>query len=401
VPDPACPGAAYGPLGNAEDAWFKVTVPANGEVTFDTDDQVLTDLGMAIYEGPNCSDLTYVTCDDNSSGNGPQLPFISLTGRFPGETLWIRIWEEGNNAEGTFDLCAYRSDYEMDDVNGNSISDCTGKLFDSGGSGSDYTANEYYTLLINPPGMTSITLEFITFQVEAHASCGWDYLAIYNGTSTSDPLLDKFCDTGNPPDMTPSVEEYDCSSLFIVWYSDNDQQRDGFEMNWQANIDVNAYVSQEIACNGDNDGEITAISSGGAPITYSWTPDSETTQTITNKIPGLYTVDVDANGCIGSDNVTLTQPDVLSVSHTSLDPTCSGDCDGQTTANPIGGTGTISYSWVFSYSKIAFIDDPVAPNTINDGAGLMSFPLLVSDLNITYELDSVCVDIDHYLNTIQ
>ena len=47
------------------DVWFSVVVPASGSILIDTDDGVLTDGGMALYTGPNCSTLSLLTCDDD------------------------------------------------------------------------------------------------------------------------------------------------------------------------------------------------------------------------------------------------------------------------------------------------------------------------------------------------
>ncbi len=87
------------------DVWFSVTVPASGNVTFATDYSLtvgLTDVGMAIYSGI-CGALTMIECDDDD-GNGA-MSSISATGLTPGATIFVRIWEYGNNETGTFDLC--------------------------------------------------------------------------------------------------------------------------------------------------------------------------------------------------------------------------------------------------------------------------------------------------------
>ena len=97
VPAPGC--ANY--LGG--DVWFKVTVPAGGGLTFDTQTGVITDGGMAIYSG-TCTNLTLLACDDDASTNGA-MPKITLGGLTPGNTLWISVWEYGNNNNGTFGLC--------------------------------------------------------------------------------------------------------------------------------------------------------------------------------------------------------------------------------------------------------------------------------------------------------
>ena len=97
VPAPGC--ASY----NGGDVWFKIVVPCSGSVVIDTDDGVITDGGMAIYSG-SCGSLTLIECDDDDSQNGA-MPRISRTGLTVGDTIWIRVWEYGNNNPGTFGIC--------------------------------------------------------------------------------------------------------------------------------------------------------------------------------------------------------------------------------------------------------------------------------------------------------
>lgn len=99
VPAPSC--ANY--LGG--DVWFQVIVPANGIVIIDTDDNVITDGGMAAYTG-TCGSLTQLSCNDDSSPSNILMPYLNLTGLTPGSTLFIRFWEYGNDVSGTFSICA-------------------------------------------------------------------------------------------------------------------------------------------------------------------------------------------------------------------------------------------------------------------------------------------------------
>lgn len=98
VPAPGC--ASY----SGGDVWFKVVVPCTGRLDLDANTGVITDGGMAIYRG-TCSSLTLIECDDDDSQNG-LMPKISRTGLTPGDTIWIRFWEFGNDNNGTFSLCA-------------------------------------------------------------------------------------------------------------------------------------------------------------------------------------------------------------------------------------------------------------------------------------------------------
>jgi hypothetical protein len=97
VPAPGCAGYGGG------DVWFTATVPASGQLNIDTQTGVMLDGGMAVYTG-SCASLSLLSCDDNNSPNG-NMPALNLTGLTPGATIWIRIWENGNNNNGTFGIC--------------------------------------------------------------------------------------------------------------------------------------------------------------------------------------------------------------------------------------------------------------------------------------------------------
>lgn len=100
-PTPPTPGCANYQGG---DVWFTLIVPANGSVEIDANIIDFTDGGMAAYSG-TCSSLSLIECDDDDSPNG-LMPFLSLTGLIPGETIFIRFWEYGNNDSGQFEICA-------------------------------------------------------------------------------------------------------------------------------------------------------------------------------------------------------------------------------------------------------------------------------------------------------
>ncbi|PLX02325.1 MAG: hypothetical protein C0594_12055, partial [Marinilabiliales bacterium] len=95
------------------------------------------------------------------------------------------------------------------------------------------------------------------------------------------------------------------------------------------------------------DGSATANINGGvAPYSYEWTIVDDSTATANLLCDGNYSVMVtDANGCTISESVEITEPPFISVVTNVINTTCSGDCNGQITAIPSGGTGTFDYTW--------------------------------------------------------
>ncbi|MBK6526837.1 MAG: N-acetylmuramoyl-L-alanine amidase [Crocinitomicaceae bacterium] len=67
-----------------------------------------------------------------------------------------------------------------------SYTSSTGTLYDSGGAAGNYQNDERKFYLIQPAGAATIPLSFLSFNLENN----WDYLYIYNGSTTSAPLLE-------------------------------------------------------------------------------------------------------------------------------------------------------------------------------------------------------------------
>lgn len=100
---PTDPSCTFGYSGG--DTWYSVVVPASGNITFATDyaaPATITDNGIAVYSGA-CGSLTEIGCDDDG-GNG-LMASLSLSGLTPGATLYVRVWEYGNDVSGTFTMC--------------------------------------------------------------------------------------------------------------------------------------------------------------------------------------------------------------------------------------------------------------------------------------------------------
>lgn len=105
-------------------------------------------------------------------------------------------------------------------------------------------------------------------------------------------------------------------------------------------------TSVDVLCNGQNNGSINVTTSGGTPpYSFSWS-SGQTTEDISNIIAGSYDITVtDNNNCTLTSTYTVNQPGVLLSPITAVDALCNGQCNGQLTANPTGGTPPYTYIW--------------------------------------------------------
>ena len=108
--------------------------------------------------------------------------------------------------------------------------------------------------------------------------------------------------------------------------------------------------AQDPLCNGNANGSITIIPSGGTlAYAYSWTPApalGQTTATAINLDANTYVVTVtDANGCVATQTVTLVNPTSLTISSTSVNSSCNTIPDGSIDVTVGGGTLPYAYQW--------------------------------------------------------
>jgi len=108
-------------------------------------------------------------------------------------------------------------------------------------------------------------------------------------------------------------------------------------------------ASTNLVCNGVCDGAASVSVSGGtSPLTYLWSDaNNQSTTTATGLCALNYNIKVtDANGCVSTASINLSEPPALNISITdSTNVLCNGVCDGTATVSVVGGTGAYTYAW--------------------------------------------------------
>lgn len=251
VPAPGC--ASY----NGADVWFSAVVPANGQLTFDTNTGVITDGGMALYTATACNGtFTLVECDDDDSANG-LMPYIIRTGLTPGSTVYIRVWEYGGDNNGTFSICAQSPPPP--------VPACGTTVTDPGGAG-NYSNNTTFIATYCPAiAGDVVTINFSTFATEL----AWDFVYIHNGPSIGAPIIGTY--SGNT--LPPAITSTDLSGCLTLRFTSD---ASGVAAGWVATI----------ACGPPPPPPSNDNPCGAAPLTVNATCtfSTSTTQNSTNTV---------------------------------------------------------------------------------------------------------------------
>ncbi|MDO8970560.1 MAG: SprB repeat-containing protein, partial [Saprospiraceae bacterium] len=109
---------------------------------------------------------------------------------------------------------------------------------------------------------------------------------------------------------------------------------------------VLSTVVTQVGCSNPNSGAIDLSVSAGTPgYTYAWS-SGQTTQDLSNRPTGTYTVTVtDAASCTATISATITSAPALSLSTFVLDASCAGNSDGEIDLTVSGGVPGYTYDW--------------------------------------------------------
>lgn len=223
---------------------------------------------------------------------------------------------------------------------------CTGTLYDDGGPSANYAHNKIYTLVIQPSGATSISMNFSQWAAENN----YDFLKIYNGTSTAAPLLGSWSGT------SPGTVIANSGAMTLRFTSDGSVNAAGWKATWTATggscsgpavVPVADFSVTPTTVNAGATVQFTDLSTN-TPTSWSWTFQGGTPATSTVKnpaivynTPGTYSVSLTAGNAAGSNTktktayITVLQAPVVINMKNGTETACSGTLydDGGSSAN--------------------------------------------------------------------
>lgn len=120
-------------------------------------------------------------------------------------------------------------------------------------------------------------------------------------------------------------------------------------------ITVNVTASTDISCAGLCDGSATAEALGGTlPYLFLWDdPDNQSTAVATGLCAGTFNIGVaDANGCVASASVNLSEPDGAQATATMTVPSDCGQPTGAATVTATGGQVSTDYQYSWNTTPV-------------------------------------------------
>jgi len=198
------------------------------------------------------------------------------------------------------------------------VNECNGIIYDAGGPVQNYIDNTDASITIHAAGADQITLTIEEFDVEpgSGSTCDFDYLAFYDGSSTSSSLINStfYCNTNGNPGTITSSDEY----ITIRFYSDGGLNLAGFKIQYDcigSGMPPTPYFTsdKQYTC----DGEIAFIDNSlNSPVSWAWDFGDGGTSTEQNPVhfyetSGMFSVSLSVTNAFGTQE--LVKEDFITV----------------------------------------------------------------------------------------
>jgi PKD repeat protein len=181
-----------------------------------------------------------------------------------------------------------------------SSSATSGIVYDSGGPSGAYNNNQNCTFLIRSACNGTIYLNISGFSTES----GYDYLTVFNGSTTSSPVLGNYSGTAFPPTLIANS-----GFMLLRFTSDGSATYNGFTASWNSvagNCAPVANFNTSInSCQGSVFFTNTSLNN---PTTYDWDFGDGNISSLPNPTniytnAGTYTVELTVSNLFGTNSI--------------------------------------------------------------------------------------------------
>lgn len=146
---------------------------------------------------------------------------------------------------------------------------CSSLFYDDGGPNSNYSDNRNYTLTFFPDTEgAKIKVDFLSFNTESN----YDYLKIYDGTSTSSAMIGSYTGGNSPGTVVASNAQ---GALTFNFTSDSYSSEPGWEAVVSCSglpLEVYAQSESDTLCPGESMHLNAVVSGGNGNFTFDWSP---------------------------------------------------------------------------------------------------------------------------------
>lgn len=281
-------------------------------------------------------------------------------------TLSVKSAQGDSTGITMTDYINVNSDFTLDDA---TVYTDQGYFYDDGGSAANYSNNLNKTMTFYPVTTGNVLkFDFEYFDVEADDDCAFDYLEVYDGTSTGADLIGTYCGNSTLTTVTATNSN---GALTFRFISDGALTRPG----WKAAItsfvpvvsgftaDITAGTSPlTVQFNDESDGDV---------LTYQWNfGDGNTSTEIsplhTYQYSGIYDVTLVVTGANNTD--TLVRSDYIEVQKPASAPVSDFMADVMEGTAPltVNFTDLSTYSpqsWAWDFNNDGFADATAANPT--------------------------------------
>jgi len=346
-------------VSTAPGVWYRIVGQGTELILSTCSNNTNFNTKIAVFTG-DCSNLNCVTAVDDSGCSAHPNHTVLTFYAADGEEYYIFVTGAGT-ATGTFELSITCAGNTVSCTGNQQITTCSGTISDGSG-GNPYSNNLDCSWTISPTAATSVTLTFNAFDTEEN----FDYVNIYDGTSSNDLLLGSYSGNTIPGTFTASS-----GSLFVKFITDGSTIKGG----WSASYTCTALTPP--------DPDFTANPLiGNAPLSvnfnnltnnpsasYLWNFGDNMSSTEENPVhvyslPGTYTVNLKAANIAG--NKTKTRDAYITVNPNAQAPLAQFNASalcGQSTLTvnfqDLSTNTPSSWNWDFGNGQTSTAQNPI------------------------------------------
>jgi len=189
--------------------------------------------------------------------------------------------------------------------------------------------------------------ELIAIPTVQNVICGGNEGAIMLTANGGTGAYTYLWDNGLPP-QSNQINLAAGIYAYTLTDKNNCQVSNTIMVNEPANALTLDFTATDITCFGINDGQIDLSPSGGAPpYTFNWDNNLPPVDTQKNLSGGMYNLTFnDANDCTFTQNIAITEPDLLlAMISDSTSTSCGSSDDGTATVSVSGGISPYIFLW--------------------------------------------------------